>query len=71
MTATLIDLISDMKICLGLALGTGLISGYLYTKFKARELFKPDIKNLRKKINYTQNEAGTLSSKRKACVFSS
>ena len=63
MTATLIDLISDMKICLGLALGTGLIAGYLYTKFKARELFKPDIKNLKKKINYTQKEANTLSAK--------
>ncbi len=63
MAATLIELISDMKVCLGLALGTGLISGYLYTKFKARELFKPDIKNLKKKINYNQREASTLLSK--------
>jgi chromosome segregation ATPase len=63
MTATLIDLISDMKICLGLALGSGLILGYLYTKFKARELFKPDIKNLKKKINYNENEASKLLTK--------
>ncbi len=63
MTGTLIDLISDMKICLGLALGTGLIFGYLYTKFKARELFKPDIKNLKRKINYNESESSTLLAK--------
>jgi chromosome segregation ATPase len=63
MTSTLIDLISDMRICLGLALGTGLIIGYLYTKFKARELFKPDIKNLKRKIIHNETEANSLSAK--------
>ncbi len=63
MTGTLIDLISDMKICLGLALGTGLIFGYLYTKFKARELFKPDIKNLKRKIKHHETESSAILSK--------
>lgn len=63
MTGTLIDLISDMKICLGLALGTGLVFGYLYTKFKARELFKPDIKNLKRKIQDHEDESTVLHAK--------
>lgn len=63
MIATLIDLMSDMKVCLGLALGTGLIVGYLYTKFRARELFKPDIKNLKRKIVHNERETSSLSAK--------
>jgi chromosome segregation ATPase len=63
MTGTLIDLISDMKTCLALALGTGLILGYLYTKFRARELFKPDIKNLKQKIEYNGKESNDLLTK--------
>ena len=63
MIATLIDLMSDMKVCLGLALGTGLIVGYLYTKFRARELFKPDIKNLKQKIAHNKRETSSLSAK--------
>jgi len=63
MTATLLELISDMKICLALALGTGLISGYLYTKLRAKEIYKPDIINLKKKIKYNKNESRLLLSK--------
>jgi len=63
MTATILDLIGDMKNCLALALGTGLISGYLYTKLRAREIYKPDIKNLKNKIKLNEGKSIDLLEK--------
>jgi chromosome segregation ATPase len=63
MSIDLMSLIGDLKTCLALALGSGLLFGYLYTKFKARELFKPEIKGLKKKIKHHQLKSQSLLSK--------
>ena len=66
MSFDLMSLIGDIKTCLALVLGTGFLFGYLYSKFKARELFKPDIKNLKKKIKHHQYKSQSLLSKNDA-----
>jgi len=63
MSIDLMSLIGDIKTCLALVLGTGLLFGYLYTKLKAREIFKPEIKNLKKKIKHHQDKSYSLLSK--------
>ncbi len=57
MVDILINLINDMKICLAISLGIGLISGYLYTKLKSRELYKPEVDRLIQKIASQEIEA--------------
>ena len=47
----ILEIVDTLKICLALALLTGLVFGYLYSKLKARELYHPNIKELSKNIN--------------------
>jgi len=63
MTDMLINMIGDLKTCLALALGSGFIFGYIYNKFKAKEKYKPEIKNLKHKIQSKKEEMGFLSAK--------
>lgn len=60
MNDIIMNLISDMKMCLAIALLTGLIFGYLYTKLRARELFKPEVKKLAKQIEEVKSESDAL-----------
>jgi chromosome segregation protein len=63
MTDILINMIGDLKTCLALALGSGFIFGYIYNKFKAKERYKPEIKNLKHKIQSKREEMKVLSAK--------
>jgi chromosome segregation ATPase len=56
-------MIGDLKTCLALALGSGLLFGYLYTKFKSKEKYKPDIKDYTQKIRSKKEEIHLLSTK--------
>lgn len=55
----MLDLIIALKECLGLVLLTGLITGYLFTLFSAREQYKPKVKKLT--ANISQNKTQTES----------
>jgi len=59
MVDILINLINDMRICLAISFGIGLISGYLYTKLRAREIYKPELDRLIQKIASQEIEADT------------
>lgn len=48
----ILEILNLLKVCLVVALLTGLLFGYLYTKLKARELYHPDAKKFTKKIKY-------------------
>ena len=63
MTDMLINMIGDLKTCLALALGSGFVFGYIYNKFKAKEKYKPEINNLKHKIQSKKEEMGFLSAK--------
>ncbi len=64
MTNILINLIIDMKICLAIAVGLGLLFGYLYTKLKAMQTHKPAINGLKKKIDTTRTNSSSLKIKK-------
>ncbi|MCH9813519.1 MAG: hypothetical protein K0U47_06190 [Epsilonproteobacteria bacterium] len=61
MNDIIMNLISDMKICLAIALLTGLIFGYLYTKLRARETYKPQIKKLNNQIQEVKIESDEIT----------
>ena len=46
----ILEIFSSLKTCLLIALFTGLLFGYLYTKLKALERYHPDVKRFRKNI---------------------
>ena len=52
MLPIILEAVNSLKICLLIALFTGFIFGYLYTKLKAREIYHPDIKKFISSINY-------------------
>ena len=52
----MIELISMFKICLGLVLLTGLITGYLYTLFSTKEQYRPALLELEEKIVYNREQ---------------
>ena len=56
MLSMILEILNSLKFCLLIALFTGLLFGYLYTKLKARERHYPDVKKFTKNIvNHTQN----------------
>ena len=52
----MIELISTFKICLGLVLLTGLVTGYLYTLFSTKEQYRPALSELEEKIAYNREQ---------------
>lgn len=50
MLSTVLEIVDTLKLCLALALLTGLIFGYLYSKLKAREIYNPIVKEFTKNI---------------------
>ncbi len=52
----MVELISTFKICLGLVLLTGLITGYLYTLFSTKEQYEPILSELEDKIVYNREQ---------------
>ena len=51
MLSIFLEIVDSLKICLALALLTGLFFGYLYTKLKALELYQPTVKKYKNSIN--------------------
>ncbi len=50
MIELIMNLISDLKICLAIALGSGFVLGYLYTKLRARDIYNPTLKHHEQKL---------------------
>ncbi len=61
----LTNLILDLKNCLAIALGIGLLTGYIYTKLRSREIYKPEIDRLNEKIDIQDSESKSFISKTK------
>ncbi len=56
MLPMILEIFNSLKTCLIIALLTGLLFGYLYTKLKAREFHYPDVKKFKKNIaSHAQN----------------
>jgi len=52
MLSMIIEIINNLQICLIVALFTGFLFGYLYTKLKFREWYYPDVQKFTKNIAY-------------------
>ena len=59
----MLDLLSDLKICLGLTLLLGLITGYLYNLFSLKEKYKPSIVDMKNSITAHNDEIDHLDKK--------
>lgn len=56
----MLDLLVTFKMCLGLVLLTGLVSGYLYTIFSSREEHQSDIIELEESIRHNREQTAAL-----------
>jgi chromosome segregation ATPase len=61
----MLELLMAFKICLGLVLLTGLITGYLYTLFSTKEEFQPKINELTDNIIHSNEQTEVLETEYK------
>ena len=66
MLSIILETLSSLKICLLIALFTGLLFGYLYTKLKAHEFHHPDVKKFKNNISSHAQSLAKIESKQKS-----